>query len=558
MDRLLKKYFEKKGYTYEKLAELETPASQPLMDTEKLCRNLKEIHDKQLHLVLIPDFDCDGIMSGLVGFTGFKELSFNVNLFVCDPKDGYGFTANTIDIIHKTMPDTYAILTSDTGITCADGIARAKELGMKVFVTDHHQEDANLHTGADIVVDPCRVDETYPLKTICGAYVIFKVISAYAHMYCDTEEQDRIDRLRVFAGIGTVSDSMSLVHENRGLARDAVRIARLVWNNGSDFYVSSLTGSSTYVSAFRGLFELLCISFASGQIHYPDDIDESYFGFIVAPMMNSLKRLNLKATTAYKVFFPADDAERKQAVEILQQANQKRKTVVSMCENVIDQTEQPYAPYIYLTEAHPGILGLVASKKLNTAKNPVLVLQENEDGSYSGSGRSPVWYNALSRLKQGGFKAAGHEYAFGFQADNLDGVKKAYQFLKDDVSLLLQFIKPAEAEPDIIISTLGDGDTDIDIPLLYEFMNDLHVYGPFGVGFEAPVTALKFKKDDFDWRTMSAGQHMRGTRGGFQLLIWNYKDTPFKDKDEITITGKLGINTFQGTSHMQYIAENFV
>ena len=102
---------------------------------------------------------------------------------------------------------------------------------------------------------------------------------AYARAHTDAAEQTRIARLRVFAGIGTVSDSMPLLHENRQLVRDAIRLTKLVWCGGNRDYVSSIDGTPFYRAVFLGLYEVLDGLKSIGKLH---EIDEDLFGFYLA------------------------------------------------------------------------------------------------------------------------------------------------------------------------------------------------------------------------------------------------------------------------------------
>ena len=113
-----------------------------------------------------------------------------------------------------------------------------------------------------MVVDPNRPDDPYELKGICGAYVMQQCLSYYADRYEDFFAKEQINRLCVFAGIGTVSDSMPLYQQNRILVRDALSICRYIYSNGDSDLVDNLPGCLTYKKAFYGLYLILifCLS----------------------------------------------------------------------------------------------------------------------------------------------------------------------------------------------------------------------------------------------------------------------------------------------------------
>ena len=234
---LLEKLFENRRYTDSFLSTFDAfDANEQMLDSDAFCASLHRIHEDSSRplVVFYPDFDMDGIMSGVVGFAGLAELGFNVVLYVPDPSDGYGFDAALIDKVMAAYPDAKVLITADTGVTCVDGVARAKELGLEVLVTDHHKPGGIL-PDANVVVDPMRQDDPYTMPYVCGANVIYMLLQQYAAMYCSNETKSQIQRLRVFAGIGTISDSMTLLYVNRELVRNAVSICRLVYADGQEY-----------------------------------------------------------------------------------------------------------------------------------------------------------------------------------------------------------------------------------------------------------------------------------------------------------------------------------
>lgn len=136
-----------------------------------------------------------------------------------------------MDRLLASYPGAKAIITADVGIASHAAVDYARNKGLKVFVTDHHRPLSVL-PAADVVVDPLREDDPYEVKGICGAYVMYQCLEHYANCYEDFLTKEQISRLRVFAGIGTIPDSMPLVRQNRILVRDAVSICRYIYSNG--------------------------------------------------------------------------------------------------------------------------------------------------------------------------------------------------------------------------------------------------------------------------------------------------------------------------------------
>ena len=423
---LLARTFENRGYTQEFLDNLDDPSYGQLGNLELFLQTLRGVYDRRDLIILLPDFDMDGIMSGCCGFAALAELGFRVGLFALTPADGYGFTADTIDRVRQAYPDARAILTSDVGISCHDGIAAAKTAGMTVLVTDHHKPPDVL-PAADVIVDPMLNSDTYEHGAICGAFVLYQCMQAYANRYCDRRVQEQIRRLRVFAGIGTISDSMPLVYENRQIVRDAGAISRLVFSGGSDYIVKNIPGTPVYQSAFRGLYELYLRLSTVGRIHDSEDIDEQLFGYYLAPMFNSVKRMDGDLRRAFGVFFGQTQAD---DVSYLYDLNDRRKQTVSDALADMAKLDQPFAPYIYFSTASLGILGLLAQRLLIDNDKPCIVVAQQPDGSFKGSGRSFDWYPFLSRTKGLKYYAGGHETAFGVKFRNLFEVQELRDFLK--------------------------------------------------------------------------------------------------------------------------------
>jgi len=560
MNRLIEATFKNRGYTQAYLCDIEDARRDILLDSDRLCGVLKEIHDTGKKLVVLPDFDMDGIMSGVTGFAGFAELGFNVGLFIPDPKDGYGFTPHTIGRLLADHPDVDTIITCDVGISCHDGVKAAQMAGLRVLVTDHHTQTGP--SFADCVVNPMRLDETYSHPAICGAHVLYQCLEHYAMMYCDRFTQEQIIRLRVFAGIGTVSDSMPLLYENRELVRNAVSILRMLYDSGSDFIVNSVSGCDIYRRAFRGLYNILTEFSELKKLTGPKDISEEFIGFYLAPTFNSIKRMDGDMRRAFDVFFGADPIS---SVKYLVNLNDQRKIAVSDFHERLFEIDQPYAPYVYLSDARPGILGLLAQKLTSESGMPVMVVA-NVSGTSKmhGSGRAPDWYPFLDRTCPAGFWAAGHNPAFGVHfADTLE-IKSMIAFLERDVAFIRSGMDAScfAFTPDFTIALDDSGDTSIDILLFMEYLHDLEQYRPFGSRFPRPEALLKFSADQGEWSVMGREkQHLKiRLPYGFDVLLWNQAEK-FDLKDttkELQIIGRLGNTTFNNQHSINFVGDKMI
>ena len=566
MNRLIQKIFENRGYTQDFLREVNDPSYERLMDIDTMCVRLKEIHDMGLRITVYPDFDMDGIASGVVGYSGLCELGFNAALYIPDPSEGYGVSQKSVaDLLYK-YPGTNVIISCDTGIGALEAAQYCKIAGVEFLVTDHHKQDTVIP--ASIIVDPMRKDETYP-HAICGAFVFWQVLMRYAELYGTYLMQDQIARLKVFAGIGTISDSMPLLYENRQLVRDAVMICRLIYGDGSTSSVACIPGTDQYRLAFWGLYDFMKVCETNGVIKSPEDIDEDFFGWYLAPIFNSAKRMNGDMSKAFGIFFCGNygvENPRSDFAQYLYNLNSERKTLVAQKYREIMTSPQPYAPYIYLSDADPGVLGLLAMKLMKNSGMPTFVMNDHGAGysgnRYSGSGRSPEWFDSITILQDlSYFFIAGHEHAFGCGVDNETHLSQMFQYLSVLVPNIVSRIEIKEAKPDYTIYTQwGRGDVGIDLMVFDEYLNDIEDIKPFGKGFEEPVGCIRFtNRDVIEWRRIgSAKEHLKiSLMGGFDILCWN-QGALISQKDKFenhTVIGSLGRSEYRGVISINFTGD---
>ena len=476
----------KRDYTNQFLDTIEQVTKDTLMDIDLLADMLQVIYLAKRKITILPDFDMDGIMSAVVGYAGMSDLGFEVSLYEPDSGKGYGFDASTIDDLLRKHPGTEAIITCDTGITCYEGVAYAKSLGLTVLVTDHHLQKSRDKLQADVIVDAKRIDDMYETSDICGAYTLWKCLHHYATKYRDGERIDNIEKLRVFASIGTVSDVMPVLYENRKLLKDGITwcnalfepetsIAELFATNDYAL-LKTIHGHETFVSAFYGLYNLLQVLYETGK--FKVQVTEELFGFYVAPMFNSLKRLEKPVRIAYDVFF--DVSRSLESIDKLMELNERRKQLVDRYFAELKEQLQPFEPYIYISQAPAGILGLLATKVMEETGLPTMVVRQDKN-TFHGSGRSPEWYPCNSRMTIAGFHLAGHEGAFGVGFTDKMEVKSALAFLEKDVIEVYNTLEVVEdVEPELVF---GKGDIELSLDMMKRASRVIESFRPFGRGF---------------------------------------------------------------------------
>lgn len=414
MNRYLKEFLENRTLN-------ETKVSQELEGVSEFNALLESISGK---IAILPDFDCDGIMAGTLAYLGLKQLGYDVVLHPTNPQRGYGMQDKDIAELYEAYPDLECIITCDQGISAYSALKKARELNLKIIVTDHHTQLEPID--CDVLVNPNAIGSTYPLQ-ICGAHVIWK---------CLKEPEN----LAIFAAIATVSDMMPLQQDNRILVKEM------------DFSRSENIG-------IQSIYE-----FYHDALGY--EMDEEFVGFYLAPLMNSAKRMNGDIKRCFDVFLSDNKEAATKALFELHDLNEKRKDDIKY---YMERLDTRYAPYIYLSEAPLGLCGLMAAK-LNDGKNPVLVINSDE---MKGSGRCSCDYNCLAKLNGHGLNCAGHPHAFGAA---IDDIEQAYNFMKQET------YKPHEFVADSIVHA-----HELKFEDLYEFCEEIKKYKPFGIGFKKPI-----------------------------------------------------------------------
>lgn len=566
--RLTELMLENRGISESDLDSMEAHSVNPLLNIDKFCHRLHDYALMGVEITLLTDFDTDGVMSGIVGFSGLSELGFPVNLYVPSVTDGYGFTAVTIDDLMSKYPNTKVIVTGDVGVSCFDGVMRARAYGVSVLVTDHHEPSKDksgtvMFPVAEVIVDPTQPGDMYENKSICGAYVLYQCLYHYSRMYASVQVQEQVRRLAVFAGIGTVSDNMNMLYENRALVRKSVDLCRFVYAGGSDFIVSNIPGTVVYRRAFYGLHRLLTYLSSVGKFDSESNINEELFGFYIAPMMNSIKRMEADLCMAYDIFF---GGEQEKSVEKLYMLNEARKELVKDELEDMLSSDEPYKPYVWFTKAGSGIRGLLAQKVRSVTGLPCLVV--NPVDGYTGSGRSPFWYNlkqkvnwyAGSLLRRPKDIAAGHPHSFGVTLLDEGSAAAISNFLKRDV----MDYQPADSSaqrPDFVIDTRGRGDTVIDIVSFCDYLRDVRRMRPFGPCFEAPRILFRAspKNDVPAVKLMgSMKEHLKLVFSqGFEVIMWHHaKDADaIMAMDELEVWGQLTLNIWGEKRTVNFIGE---
>lgn len=452
------------------LADLHSPFL--MKDMEKAVEIILAKIKAGAPMRVIGDYDVDGICSTYILRRGIGELSGKADRVIPHRiKDGYGLNEGLIEDAGRDGIDT--IITCDNGIAAAPQVAHAKEMGMTVVVTDHHEvpfEEENgrkkyLVPGADAVIDPKQQDCQYPFKQICGAVVAYKLIEALFIRKGEPEGRRKavLDELLPFAALATVCDVMELRDENRIIVKYGLKAMKETGN--------------------FGLKALLLVNGIEEK-----EITPYHAGFIIGPCLNATGRLDT-ADRALRLF---EEREWKDAVitaNDLKSLNDSRKKMTEDgVKEAVEQVEKSCLKddrvlVVYLPDCHESLAGIIAGKVREKFGKPAFVLTKGEEG-IKGSGRSIEsysMYEEMTKCKELFTKFGGHKMAAGLSLAGEEDVERFRQALNRNCTL-------TEEDFEEVVHI------DVPMPLSYvnkAFIKELSYLEPFGVGNPRPLFARK-------------------------------------------------------------------
>lgn len=416
---------------------------------------------------IIGDYDVDGIISVFILYTALKECGANVDYEIPDRiKDGYGINENIVKTAYDEDVDT--IITCDNGISAIDQIQYAKNLGLTVIVTDHHDvpfvEENGVRTfissQADAIINPKQIECEYEFKSICGAGVAFKLMEVlYEELGINKEE---CYKLIEFVAIATVCDVVDLIDENRIFVKNGLNML----NNTTNIGIKALKKAS-------GLED--------------KEITAYHLGFVIGPCLNASGRLD-SAKKGLELLLMENYEEAENLAQEIVDLNDARKKMtkegVDRAINIIDSTEiaNDKILVVYIPDIHESLAGIVAGRVKEKYNKPTIILTKSEEG-VKGSARSIEEYNMFEGLlacKELLDKFGGHPMAAGLslQEDKVDELRKE---LNNKCKL---------TDEDLTRKIMIDAS----LPLEYLNINlikELDVLEPFGKGNAKPVFGVR-------------------------------------------------------------------
>ena len=489
-------------------------------------RILKAIEQKE-KVLIYGDYDADGITSITVLKKFLEERGLTADYYIPNRlEEGYGLNKNAIEKIAKQK---YSLMiTVDCGISAIEEIKLANNLGIETIITDHHETVETLPE-AMAVVDPKRKDNTYPFRDLAGVGVVYKLIQALS-IRLDLDEKEFLKYLDIVC-IGTISDIVPLVDENRVIAKLGLKLIERTKNKG----LKKLIDSCNYTS-----------------------IDANMISFGVAPRINACGRMGFQEE-AIRLFLSNDEDEVTQITKKLNEYNKERqdteKKIFEEAISKIQEEKMQENSCIILggENWHHGVIGIVSSKITDMYFKPsLLICFEGDMGK--GSGRSIPGFDLHHALMETGNyleRFGGHSMAVGLSVkkEKFEEFKKKFEELAKESNI-----------QDILPILYIDEEITIK-EMTLELMQELKQLEPFGEKNKEPLFMLRNVKID-SIRTLSEGKHMKLTlKEGIYLIECigfnlGHLAEDYRIGDKVDVVGNLAENHYQNLTKVQMILQD--
>ena len=491
-----------------------------LPDMEKAVSRIIKAIDENEKIMIYGDYDVDGITSISVLKKFLEERELEVGFYIPNRLDeGYGLNKEAIT---KIKNDGYKLMiTVDCGISGIEEVEYASSLGIETIITDHHEPSDELPK-AIAVIDPKIKTSKYPFSQLAGVGVVFKFIQAIS-IKLNLDEKEYLKYLDLVC-VGTISDIVPLVDENRVIAKLGLKLVAVTKNIG----LRSLINASGYKT-----------------------LDANTISFGIAPRVNACGRMGYE-TEALELFLSNNINNVRELTNKLNDYNKDRqeteKRIFNEALEKIDNSVESNVIVLGSEGWHHGVIGIVASKITDMYYKPTILLCF-EDGIAKGSGRSLPGFdlhNALCNCNNYLEKFGGHEMAVGLslKIDNFDKFKEQFEEYSKESNIqdILPIIK--------IDKEIGSKDISI------QTVKQLELLQPFGEANKIPVFLYKNLKID-SIRALTEGKHLKLTLKDDNTIInaigfnLGYLADEYLIGDKIDVVGALEINSFNGMEQVQ-------
>lgn len=509
---------ERERFLQPELAHLQSPAK--LAHIERLKERIEQAIEETERVIVYGDYDADGVTATTLLVKALRALGVNCEYYIPNRfTEGYGINDKAIELFAEE--NVGLMITVDTGIANVAEVSYANDLGIDVIITDHHEVQEQLPEAYAIIHPILSPD--YNFKLLAGVGIAWQI----AHYLLGEKAHEMLD----LAAIGTVADLVPLVGENRVLVAEGLkRIAQ---------------------TKIVGLEKLIETSGIQGEITERD------IAFMIGPRLNAVGRLQ-NATLAVQLLLSEDEEEAQELSEQIETLNKERQQIVQAMAKEADARVDKDDAFIVLADEnwHEGVLGIAASRLVNTYHRPVMLLTMNEDGTeWKGSARSVPGFNlfeACMAHKELFSNFGGHSQAAGMSLP-----------LEHLTELTVSLNKTMEA---IFEGRIGEQQLFIEHAITLEqmtetFIDQIEQFAPFGMENEQPLFHLEAVPTQIR-RIGKDDRHLKlQFRNGDQIVeaigFGFGKYAPYIARDSaVSLVGELQLNEWNGRVTVQMNIED--
>ncbi|RNA68751.1 single-stranded-DNA-specific exonuclease RecJ [Alteribacter keqinensis] len=492
---------------------------------DKAVDRIKQAVENKERILVFGDYDADGVTSTSVMFQTLGSLGADVGYYVPNRfTEGYGPNEGAFRKAKES--GVSLIVTVDTGISAVHEASVAKELGMDLIITDHHEPPPEL-PDAFAIINHKQDDCPYPFKDLAGVGVAFKTSQALIGRFPE-------EYLDLFT-LGTIADLVPLVNENRFLVQKGLKAV-----------------AKTNRPGLRALMELSGVD--------TNAVTEEHVGFALGPRLNAAGRLD-SADPAVSLLITENPEEAEEIAHEVDALNKDRQKIVNdITKEAIAQVESKGAGSVIVVGQegwNAGVIGIVASRLVEKYYRPTIVLSlDSEKGLAKGSARSIEGFDMFKNLSQCHEwlpHFGGHPMAAGLtmEIENIDKLRAKLGRLADEVLTEGDFIPTRKID---IVAELGE--------ITVDAIRDLHKLSPFGVGHPSPKVMIANTQLDQYKKIGSNKDHLKvtfennGTKLdgiGFRIGDLYEHITPL---DRVSVVGYVSINEWNGHVKPQLIIED--
>ncbi|HSQ33430.1 MAG TPA: single-stranded-DNA-specific exonuclease RecJ, partial [Peptostreptococcaceae bacterium] len=501
-----------------------------MKDMEKSVDRIKKAIENNERIWIYGDYDVDGVSSTSILYIYFKSINYNVNYYIPNRlEEGYGLNKEAIEKIIKSGCDL--IITVDCGITSVEEVEFAKNSGVDVIVTDHHECQEKI-PDAYAIINPKQEECNYPFEPLCGCGVAFKLIQALTPK--DEFEISMYNYLEIVT-FATICDIVPLVGENRIIVKNGLKLMK----NGKNLGIKSLIkicGIDT------------------------EKISSSHIGFSLGPRINASGRLGY-SYLGVQLFISKHEEEAMELAMLLEEKNNERQMIESKMYKEAEEiiaNDPRYIDEKVLVVAKEnwqhGVIGIVASKLTEKYYKPTILLTI-EEGEGRGSARSIKGFSIFEALLDCSDllnRFGGHEQAAGLSLDE-EKIKILRQKINEKAEYKLN-------DEDMVENINIELELNEDV-VSFELIDELHKLEPFGMNNPSPRFIMR-DLEMIDIRCIGKErQHLKfkvKKKYEYDCIGFNmaYLATKFKCGDKVDLLFQVDENTYMGNKKIQFLLKD--